>query len=202
MDSCDRRVSDENALPSRLESVPGVLAAGNRVLLWPARGGWTAVFSLMRPSGSASSPYCCDIVDRTFRRKRRTTRVIGRPPGSSLMRNFLPIHWIQLAASGDRRRCYACKRNLFSLLKPEPTFPVRRYERFRCGVLPRHTGRRGTRHPVPAGFRRPDQGGHPSVRRTDGNGRSEQKARPCLVDAGAPVRHEAGAFPACGACRR
>lgn len=86
---------DENALLSRLESVLGVLAAGNRFAL-AYSGGLDSRFLAHAAQRFGSSPYCAISSDRTFRRKIRTMRVIGRPPGISLMRNFPPIHWIQL----------------------------------------------------------------------------------------------------------
>ena len=64
---------DETALLPRLESVLGVLAAGNRFAL--------------AYSGGLDSRFLAHAAQRT-------TRVIGRPPGSSPMRNFPPIRWI------------------------------------------------------------------------------------------------------------
>ena len=85
---------DENALLSRLESVLGVLAAGNRFAL-AYSGGLDSRFLAHAAQRFGFEPVLLHIVGLHIPPE-ETDYVIGRPPGSSLMRNFPPIHWIQL----------------------------------------------------------------------------------------------------------
>ena len=82
---------EETALLPRLESVLGVLAAGNRFAL-AYSGGLDSRFLAHAAQRFGFEPVLLHIVGPHI--PPEETRVIGRPPGSSPMRNFPPIHWI------------------------------------------------------------------------------------------------------------
>lgn len=85
---------DETALLPRLESVLGVLAAGNRFAL-AYSGGLDSRFLAHAAQRFGFEPVLLHIVGPHIPPEETDYALpAGRPPGSSPMRNFPPIHWI------------------------------------------------------------------------------------------------------------
>lgn len=115
---------DEGALLSRLESVLGALAAGNRFAL-AYSGGLDSRFLAHAARRFGFEPVLLHIVgphippeETAYARRWAASRNL---PYEELPADPLDL---PLVASGDRRRCYACKRNLFSLLKAKTDLPL------------------------------------------------------------------------------
>jgi len=115
---------DENALLSRLESVLGVLAAGNRFAL-AYSGGLDSRFLAHAAQWFGFEPVLLHIVGPHIPPE-ETDYARHWAAARELAYEELPADPLDsaLVASGDRRRCYACKRNLFSLLKARTGLPL------------------------------------------------------------------------------
>ena len=115
---------DETALLPRLESVLGVLAAGNRFAL-AYSGGLDSRFLAHAAQRFGFEPVLLHIVGPHIPPE-ETDYARHWAASRELAYEELPTDPLDLAlvASGDRRRCYACKRNLFSLLKARTDLPL------------------------------------------------------------------------------
>ena len=115
---------DETALLPRLESVLGVLAAGNRFAL-AYSGGLDSRFLAHAAQRFGFEPVLLHIVGPHIPPE-ETDYARHWAASRELAYEELPADPLDLAlvASGDRRRCYACKRNLFSLLKARTDLPL------------------------------------------------------------------------------
>ena len=115
---------EETALLPRLESVLGVLAAGNRFAL-AYSGGLDSRFLAHAAQRFGFEPVLLHIVGPHIPPE-ETDYARHWAPSRELAYEELPADPLDLAlvASGDRRRCYACKRNLFSLLKARTDLPL------------------------------------------------------------------------------
>ena len=115
---------DENALLSRLESVLGVLAAGNRFAL-AYSGGLDSRFLAHAAQRFGFEPVLLHIVGPHIPPE-ETDYARHWAASRELAYEELPADPLDsaLVASGDCRRCYACKRNLFSLLKARTGLPL------------------------------------------------------------------------------
>lgn len=115
---------EETALLPRLESVLGVLAAGNRFAL-AYSGGLDSRFLAHAAQRFGFEPVLLHIVGPHIPPE-ETDYARHWAASRELAYEELPADPLDLAlvASGDRRRCYACKRNLFSLLKARTDLPL------------------------------------------------------------------------------
>ena len=115
---------DETALLPRLESVLGVLAAGNRFAL-AYSGGLDSRFLAHAAQRFGFEPVLLHIVGPHIPPE-ETDYARHWAASRELAYEELPADPLDsaLVASGDRRRCYACKRNLFSLLKARTGLPL------------------------------------------------------------------------------
>ncbi len=115
---------EETALLPRLESVLGVLAAGNRFAL-AYSGGLDSRFLAHAAQRFGFEPVLLHIVGPHIPPE-ETDYARHWAASQELAYEELPADPLDLAlvASGDRRRCYACKRNLFSLLKARTDLPL------------------------------------------------------------------------------
>ena len=115
---------DETALLPRLESVLGVFAAGNRFAL-AYSGGLDSRFLAHAAQRFGFEPVLLHIVGPHIPPE-ETDYARHWAASRALAYEELPADPLDLAlvASGDRRRCYACKRNLFSLLKARTDLPL------------------------------------------------------------------------------
>ena len=115
---------EETALLPRLESVLGVLAAGNRFAL-AYSGGLDSRFLAHAAQRFGFEPVLLHIAGPHIPPE-ETDYARHWAASRELAYEELPADPLDLAlvASGDRRRCYACKRNLFSLLKARTDLPL------------------------------------------------------------------------------
>ncbi len=115
---------DEKAFLPRLETVLGGLAAGNRFAL-AYSGGLDSRFLAHMARRFGFDPLLLHIVgphippeETAYARHWASSRNLAYEELSAD-----PLD-LPLVASGDRRRCYACKHNLFSLLKRHTELPL------------------------------------------------------------------------------
>ena len=160
---------DETALLPRLESVLGVLAAGNRFAL-AYSGGLDSRFLAHAAQRFGFEPVLLHIVGPHIPPE-ETDYARHWAASRELAYEELPTDPLDLAlvASGDRRRCYACKRNLFSLLKARTDLPL-------CDG----TNASDARQYRP-GIRAVEELGILSPLASAGLKKYKQKARPCLL---------------------
>ncbi|MFR4118428.1 MAG: PP-loop family protein [Bilophila wadsworthia] len=197
----DRRVSGRNRAPAASWRL-GVLAAGNRFAL-AYSGGLDSRFLAHAAQRFGFEPVLLHIVGPHIPPE-ETDYARHWAASRELAYEELPTDPLDLAlvASGDRRRCYACKRNLFSLLKARTDLPLcdgtnaSDAGQYRPGI--RAVEELGILSPLAsAGLAKADI--HRCAALT---GMEDPSRKPGLLADAAPVRHEAGAFPARGACRR
>lgn len=115
---------EESGLLSSLETVLGGLAVGNRFAL-AYSGGLDSRFLAHAARRSGFEPVLLHIVGPHIPPE-ETAYARDWAALRKLAYEEIPAEPLDLplVASGDRRRCYACKRNLFSLLKRRTRLPL------------------------------------------------------------------------------